>query len=160
MRAEKGIDFFNKQIMTTELLAEKTPEEIWGLESEKVHKIYHLACDLYEKKNYEDASDLFLLLTTISPDRIVFWKGLGYSSQQVKDYAAAAVAYEFALDLEPKEAELYPCFLRTLCEMGHRDQALEVLKELMEHEFDDPPERLRSIRKEAETILRENSEVI
>ncbi len=153
IKAEKGRDFFEKLFFADQLQEEKTPQEIWGIPEEKIDKIYQFACDLYDEKRDEDASDVFLLLTTLRPDGLAFWKGLAFSSQRKSDFAAALIAYEYALALDPTHAELYPYYLRTLCELDRKEQALIVLKELMDRDFDDSAATLRIIRTQAEAVV-------
>lgn len=132
INAESGRAFFDKQHFASLLGQEKTAQEIWQVSSSRIEQIYQFACDLYEARRYEDACDLLLLLTALNPQQPSFWIGLGFACQQKADYAAAAVAYEYALALEPQNVELYPYYLKSLCEMGRKEQALVALKELME----------------------------
>lgn len=154
IKAEYGQDFFEKQSVATQLMEDKTPQEIWNFGPDRMEKIFHFACDLYDEKRYADASDLFLLLTTLNPREALFWKGFGFSSQQQSDFEAAALAYECALSLEPARADLFPCYLKSLCSLGRREQALFVLKELMDLDFAESPEELANIRAQGESIVR------
>lgn len=154
IKAERGQSFFEKQYIVSQLLDNKTPQEIWGLSPERVEKIYQFACDLYDEKCYKDASDLFLLLTTLNPNRFHFWKGLGFSIQQQADFAPAALAYECAFAIDPKSAELYPYYLRCLCALNRREQALIVWQELLNKEFEDAPGELAKIRSQCETLMK------
>lgn len=130
-RAEPAENFFEKQAFASQLLEGKSPQEIWNLSAERMDKIYEFACDLYDQKRYHDASDVFLLLTTLNPQEPSYWKGFGFASQQIKDFAAAATAYETALSIDSSDAKLYPCYVRTLCEMHQFEEAKTVLKECL-----------------------------
>lgn len=154
IKAERGQSFFEKQYIVSQLLEDKTPQEIWGLSAERVEKMYQFACDLYDEKRYKDAADLFLLLTTLNPHRYNFWKGLGFCIQLQSDFAPAALAYECAFAIDPKSAELYPYYLRCLCELNRREQALVVWQEMLDKEFDETPEELERIRTQCEAIVK------
>ncbi|MCE5317566.1 MAG: tetratricopeptide repeat protein [Parachlamydia sp.] len=160
IKAERGQSFFVKQYIVSQLLEEKTPQEIWGIGPEKIEQMFEFACDLYDEKRYKDAADLFLLLTTLNPHRFNFWKNLGFSSQMQSEFAAAALAYECAFSIDPRTAELYPYYLRCLCELKRREQALVVLTELLDKEFDESPEDLAAIRSQCESIVKASLELL
>lgn len=154
IRAEPGQVFFEKQFIINQLLENKTPQEIWGLSDERVEKMYQFACDLYDEKRYKDAANLFMLLTTLNPHRFTFWKALGFSIQQQCDYAPALLAYECALELDPGSAELYPYYIRCLCELNRREQALVLLQEIQDKNFNESPGELERIRTQCEIIVK------
>jgi tetratricopeptide (TPR) repeat protein len=155
IRAEKGIEFFEKQALAFSMLEGATPAEFWGIPSDKIASIFQFACELYDSGRYEDASDVFLLLTAVCPDGADYWRGLGFASQQIKDYASAAIAYENAISLQGNQAELYPYLIQVLCDMEREDLVKMVLKDLLEQSFEDDPTQLEAIREQSWLIARD-----
>lgn len=155
IRGEKGVDFFEKQALALSMLEGATPAEFWGFPADKIASIFQFACELYNAGRYEDASDVFLLLTAICPDGADYWRGLGFASQQIKDNTSAAIAYENAISLQGNRAELYPFLIQVLCEMEREDLVKMALKDLLELSFDDDPKQLEALREQSWLIARD-----
>lgn len=151
-------DYCERKVIASQLQDDKTARQIWHVSNDRIEKIYQFACDLYDSKHYSDSSDLFLLLATLDPIQPMFWKGLGFASQKNGDFLGAIVAYEEALSLETHNAELYPYYLRSLCEGGKKEQALVVFKEFLDmchkHTFHNYRDELGRIRSQAEKVMR------
>lgn len=75
----------------------KTFQEILGYSFETMEKFYEAAHHLFQKQQYEEASDAFVFLTTLNPNVHNYWLGLGMSEQLIEEYDAALMAYSMAV---------------------------------------------------------------
>jgi type III secretion system low calcium response chaperone LcrH/SycD len=74
---------------------------------------YSMAYMHYEKGQYSEAYDLFVVLNAISPQDKRLWMGFGAAAQMLKRYEQAIEAYALAAHLD--EADPYPHFHAAEC---------------------------------------------
>lgn len=107
-------DDFLLNLAQKDIAREKSLQEVIGLPDTEIEKIYAFAGRLYEDKRFQDASDVFFLLTLLKPNQYAFWVGLGLADQQLEGYRQALESYGYAmfLDLDDPQAHLYAaqCF--------------------------------------------------
>jgi type III secretion system low calcium response chaperone LcrH/SycD len=75
----------------------KTFQEILGYSIETMERFYEAAHVLFQKQQYEEASDAFIFLTVLNPGVHNYWLGLGMSEQLNEEYDAALMAYNMAI---------------------------------------------------------------
>lgn len=99
----------------------KNFSEILGFDQEILSHFYRVAYELFQKKQYADALDAFLFLTSIEPSNFDFWIGLGMTIQVQGRIQLAIDAYEIAalIDLENP----IPYFFLSKCFFAIHDRA-------------------------------------
>lgn len=71
-------------------------QEMFGLSDATLLHIYALATDLVEKENYQEASDLFVLLTALAPHVENYWVGHGVCLQALNLHEEAISMFSIA----------------------------------------------------------------
>ena len=69
--------------------------------------LYHFAYTQYKQGKYQEAADLFRLLTAANTKTRKYWMGLGASLQMLKKYREAIEAYELAAALDPIDPQVH-----------------------------------------------------
>ncbi len=115
----------------------ETLQDVLKLSEEELGQIYAIAKEHYERKHYENARSIFLLLTALRPDAAVFYAGLGMTEQQCGHYDTAAQFYALAADLDSDEPSVY-LYAAQCLHLQHRTQeaiqVLDALVEALDHE--------------------------
>ena len=115
-----------------EVSEEGSIQQIMGLGLADLNQVSDLAVSYYEKKEYDNARDLYLLLTTLRPDESDFWFGLGSTEQMSGHYDSAVMAYTMAGDLYPDNPMIYLYSANCLRLLDRKTEAIAVLDALIE----------------------------
>lgn len=97
----------------------KTWQDIMGFSESTMHKFYDAACRLYQRQEYDAASDAFTFLTTLNPCTYNYWLGLGMSEHLNQEYFCALIAYDMAAQVDPKNP--LPDYHSASCHMNLHD---------------------------------------
>lgn len=138
----------NKKLITNDLKAGKSVQEILGFGEEVMKNFCAAAYVLFHEKHYQEAANAFLFLTTLNSSHCEYWLGLGMATQFCGEYEEAIDAYELAAICDI--ANPLPYFYLAKCLFAVHDrsgalQALELTLELTEDE-----EAYSEIRQQAE----------
>ncbi len=119
---EKDEQAFNEKIAQGVSL-----QELAQVSDETIDKLYQAAKNLYELKNYNDASDAFLFLTNINPKKFAFWLGLANALYCLKRYEEAIPAYTNAYTINPSNPNcyLYASYCHSAC--GEIEKAINTI---------------------------------
>src|SRR5262245_996977 len=79
---------------------------IAGMSDDEIEAIYSIGYGFYTSGNYQDALDIFKFLCMHRHMDKRFWMGLGATSQLLKDYDRAIVAYRTCAMLDLGDAQL------------------------------------------------------
>ena len=120
---------FDQETMTS-------AKEIFGATSEDLDCFYERARDCFEKENYDDASDICLLLSKLDPLEPTYWVALGMCEQLKGKYQAAASAYAAAIDLNRDDLTPGLYAARCLVDLGEVSLARALLVELLNVEVE------------------------
>lgn len=91
----------------------ETLQQIVGVSDETLEEIYTLAHGYYTRGQYEESTNLFLLLVGSAPRVYKYVLGLAASHHQQKSYENAAAGFFLALHLEPENP--IPAYYITDC---------------------------------------------
>lgn len=123
----------NKDWVQKQLLDGKSVQEMLGFSDEVMNQFYTNACQIFENKRYDDASNAFLFLVTINPYHYDYWLGLGAATQHSHDYEAAIDAYEMAAICQLDNPIPYFHLANCLFAMHDRDNALKAIEMVLEY---------------------------
>lgn len=84
-----------------------TFEEILCVPREKIDAAYAVGKELFEKKYFSDACDVFFLLTQLNPYYANVWIAMGLCWQNLQQYDSALGIYAVAILLNEKNPEPY-----------------------------------------------------
>lgn len=115
-----------------EVSEEGTIQQVMGLGINDLNRISDMAASYYEKKEYENARDLYLLLTTLRPNESDFWFGLGSTEQMSGHYESAVMAYTMAGDLYPDNPMIYLYSANCLRLLNRKTEAIAILDAIIE----------------------------
>jgi secretion system chaperone SscA len=100
------------------------------LSMEKIEELHHIAFQLYQDGQYENAIHFFRLLTLVDPLEIKYRKGLAASLQMNKNYAEAIENYRDAQSLNPDTMDPYLYLHAADCRLavGQIEEGLKALE--------------------------------
>lgn len=75
-------------------------QEAFGFSEEQMREFYHFARRLCEEERFQDASDVFLVLTALNPYVCHFWLGLGLCDKIAQNYDVALFDYSMAVAVD------------------------------------------------------------
>ncbi|MBA3238746.1 MAG: hypothetical protein H0T62_10440 [Parachlamydiaceae bacterium] len=78
-------------------------QEMFGYSDETLLHSYDLASKLVEKKNYDDANDIFVFLTILAPHVSGYWIGQGVCLQALDKHIEALMVFKVAKYLNPND---------------------------------------------------------
>ncbi len=78
-------------------------QEMFGYSDETLLHFYDLARKLVEKKNYDDANDIFVFLTILAPHVSGYWIGQGVCLQALDKHIEALLVFKAANCLNPND---------------------------------------------------------
>lgn len=107
-------------------------QECFGFSEEEMKGAYEVASNLFQNQDFEGASDILLLLSTIAPFTSCYWTALGMAEHRKEDLQSAATAYLMGLDPEAKDLSCYLYAANCLSEIDATEEALEILEEGLE----------------------------
>ncbi len=127
----------DKQRLKKAFAEGKTVQQELEFSNETMAKFYSAAYHILENKKYEDASNAFLFLTTLSPNCYDYWMGLGIATQLGGHYEEAVDAYEMGAILEPENPVPYFYLAKCFFAIHEKDHALEALDMAIEYAGED-----------------------
>lgn len=128
------------------ILKGNLPQEEFGFTDEQLTDFYQLSEELYQKKNYQSAADIFLLICILNPYVSSFWIGLGMANEMLGENESALHSYLTALEID--EQNLSPALYAISCliKLNRKDKAKELIS------FTLKKSTLPSIKKELEAL--------
>ncbi len=108
-------------------MSEKKTEE--GFTEDELKICFLAAVDLYNNKEYEQAADVFYVLTVFDPTRPLFWKCLGSAKFFGNNFKDAFDAYAMAFKINPQDPECLLYQARCLQNEGRIQEAIDTLQQ-------------------------------
>lgn len=122
-----------KNWLTDKLKQGKPHHEILGLSNETMKKFHQIALNLLSNKSYEEAFNVFLLLTVLNPYQSDFWLGLGEASQKLLDFDMAIDAFEMAAISHLENPIPYFYLAKCFFSLHDRENALNAIELALEY---------------------------
>jgi type III secretion system low calcium response chaperone LcrH/SycD len=124
--------------MSDEEARKQTAQQLLRLTNEQMEQFYQVAKRWFEQGNFQNAVDLFTLLTSFNPWVPAFWVGLGLSYEKLKVWDKAAVSHVAALQANPDE--LTPILQAAYClhQAGRGADARKLLEKALEETKEHP----------------------
>lgn len=123
-----------------ELPPPSTPlQEVFHLSDENLQAVYQEGWNCHQRGAYEEAANLFLLLTQLNPKIGAFWSALGAAEEKRGAIESAAHAYLFACELEQQTVAPYLHAAKCLVHLNRREKAEQVLQRALERSDQEPP---------------------
>ncbi|MCB1119041.1 MAG: tetratricopeptide repeat protein [Chlamydiia bacterium] len=113
----------------------KSLQQALQLSDNEMDEGYQRAREIYERKNYEEAADAFVVLATLNPDLFGHWFGLGASEYMLKHYSQAIWALGFAAMIDPEDVAVHTLIGRAYEALGDESNAqaaFSIIKKLKE----------------------------
>jgi len=105
---EEAVEFFQKFGENG-----RTFRDFTELSPESMEAFYMMAYNFYSSGKYEDAAKVFQLLCMLNHFEVKYWKGLGASRENLKDYDGALQAYGYLTMIDLHDP--YPPFYGAKC---------------------------------------------
>ena len=90
--------------------------------------VYHYAYTHYKQGQYEEAQNLFRLLSMVDGSKRKFWMGLGLSLQANKKYKEAIAAFESAAILDMNDPHAHYQAAECFFALSNKEKGLLALK--------------------------------
>jgi tetratricopeptide (TPR) repeat protein len=133
-QSEKLINFLgdlffqdNKDFINNSKDDDMSLSDILQIDTQSIKNAYQLGLKLIEQNAFEEASEVFYFLLTISPNIAILWTALGYSYQNLNQSEKASNAYLMAHALDPSNVEPLFFAIEMLVEMKDFSGALQCL---------------------------------
>lgn len=134
--AEREVLFAQLEAAAEKLVAityeETMPDVLYpilGMTQDGLHAIDEVARGSYLAQRYQDASALYVLLTTLNSGNSAYWHRLGISYHEAEDYPKAVGAYSVAHALDPSNIASYLYAAECCLNMRQKEQAEKELSE-------------------------------
>lgn len=120
--------FQDEQQMISSMSEGKTLQNLFNFTAEELTNFYLIGLDLFHQTHYEDASNVFLLLTQLNPLIGNFWSGLALSEEKRGELQDASNAYLFAAGLEEETLAPHIDAIRCLLLLKQEQEAKRILQ--------------------------------
>ena len=97
------------------------------LSTENIETLYAMAHQMYTRKNYDQASDLFRVLTVVDMANRRNWVALGAALQMLKKYEEAVEMYGVAAVMEPSDPYIHFHASECFFSLGDKEKGLIAL---------------------------------
>ena len=96
---------FNEVKKNTKNLIKETPkeedawrsfQEIYGISDETINDFYSCGFRLYEQKSYQEAADVFYVVSMLDYRRYNVWMSFGSAEKQLENWEQALIAFSMA----------------------------------------------------------------
>lgn len=128
----------NRNGLKKALAGGQTPQDILGLTTQQMARFYGAAYNLFQKHQFEEASNAYVFLIALNSNNHDYWVGLGMSRQMLSDYEGAIDAYELAATCELDNPVPYFYLAKCLFAIHDRENALEAIELALEYSADRP----------------------
>lgn len=123
-----------------------TFDEILCIPKEKIDASYDVGKELFEKKYFADACDVFFLLTQLNPYYANIWIAMGLCWQNQHNFDAALGSFAVAILLNEKNPEPYlssiECYL-SLKDKEHARETIDLVRPIIEKQSENGVYRQR-----------------
>lgn len=102
----------------------QTLQDALAISDASMHLFYRAANDAYHRQHFEEAGDLFTLLTVLNPYGEHYWIGLGGTAQMLAHYEDALFAYRAAMEINNAYALTHLLACECSLALGQLDQAV------------------------------------
>lgn len=131
----------------------ETLRQMLSLSEELLVNGYEVATEYYQRSNFEEASDLFLLLLNCDYGIGAFWIGLALCEEALGRYDSSGMAYLLAAELSEEDLTPYLHACRCFLLGDKKEQAHQVIDRAIERSEEDP--KWSDFRKQAEHVKSE-----
>jgi len=87
--------------------SEQSLQVMLGIPDEKIQEIYHLGTELFEKKFFQEAADIFFYITQLNPFYANVWIAIGLCFQKMEKYQQAIGSFETSILLDMHQPDAY-----------------------------------------------------
>lgn len=129
----KHPDKWAEQIQKHEIL-----QNLLSFKNEELTDFYKYGWDCYKHQKYENASNIFLILTLLNPMVGAFWSALGACEETLGHFQDAMRAYLFGAELENETLAPYLHGAKCLLLLNHIDDAKKVLQRAIQRAEEEP----------------------
>lgn len=130
-----------------------TLQNLLMLTNEDLIHIYEIGLQFYTQKDYVNARDIFLLLTSINSTISQFWTALGLTEKELTHYDVAAMVFTFAAVQNPEDLSICLHAADCLRLQNRTSEAIQMLDAMIEAAEDEPD--WQDIKKQAEEFKSE-----
>ena len=95
-------------------------QEVLGISDETMKHYYHIGFKLFEEKNFENASAVFLFIASLNPFIYDYWNAYATSEMYLKHWEIAIKTYELLVELDPEKSQ--PHLLCAQCHLFLKDK--------------------------------------
>ncbi len=81
-------------------------QELFKISADDMEEKYAAGVELFKKEDFTGASEVFSVLTMVSPYVKKYWTALGSTTLKLKEYDLAIIHYDVASTLDEKDPEL------------------------------------------------------
>jgi type III secretion system low calcium response chaperone LcrH/SycD len=127
-------------------------QKIIGITDLEMTDFYTEGWDSHQRGAYQEAGNIFLLLTQLNPKVGSFWSALGAAEEKVGDTEGAAQAYIFGAEFELGTLAPYLHGAKCLLQLNKTSEARKVLERAIERAKEEP--KLKEHLPIAEQMLR------
>lgn len=106
----------------------KTLQDLFHFTNEELSNFYTTGVQLYNQSHYEDASNIFLLLTQLNPLISSSWSSLALAEEKRGELQDAVHAYLIAAGLEENTLTLYMDAIRCLLLLKKTEEAKRIIE--------------------------------
>lgn len=111
-----------------ELAKGKLLYEMLERTNEELLSMYEVGLEFYNRGAYEEAADIFLLLTQLNPKIASFWTALGAAEEGRKEFQEAATAHLFAAELQKETLDSYMQAIKCYHKLNRIDEIRKILE--------------------------------
>lgn len=109
----------------------KSPRDEFGFDDKAMKAFNQAAAYLYEQKEFEKLIGVYTLLSYLEPEDQAYWLGLGNAEYFCRHYESALLAYEAAIEADPKNPDSYLFASHCYEQLGQLDRAIELCDEAL-----------------------------
>lgn len=114
------------------------PAEALGFGDDALNAIEKMALGFYRAKLYDKASVVYGFVLQMKQNRGSAWRGLGACCHALKDYYLAVKCYQGAVENDPDDVVARVFWGECLCQVGEKENGLELLKWVIDKGTKDP----------------------
>ena len=120
---DNSINYFIEKTHSAHEEEPITLQKMFGLSNTNIFHIFELARNYTQNKQLEDAKNIFILLTMISPTTASFWLALGTCFQALGKDAEAIEIFQITKTLNPKDPSPFIYAAESYLRLKNREKA-------------------------------------
>lgn len=118
----------------------KSPAESYGFDEAALISVERMALGYYQATRYGGAASIYGFLLKLDSSRASAWRGLGACAQAMKEFDMAAQSFRQAAEAAPGDLITQVFLGECLCQLGQRDEGLDLLRKAVKQGAKDQTE--------------------